>query len=180
MISSSLTPFAFFFLLLLSDSVSECREERGKESEITSYSHRSSSSSSFGLLRFGKKRDGEYKILQVADMHYADGRDTKCEDVFESQMPTCSDLNTTAFIYRVIQAENPDLIVFTGQFFFGIFLLFCQSDVKLGKNQKCLVVMSHWNYNFFLSVTSLRKLESQFILEFHSNSSQTQAESLNL
>ncbi|XP_072967178.1 probable inactive purple acid phosphatase 29 [Typha angustifolia] len=69
-------------------------------------------------LRFGR-RSGEFKILQVADMHYADGRTTGCLDVFPNQMPTCSDLNTTAFVYRVIRAENPDLVVFTGDNIFG-------------------------------------------------------------
>lgn len=65
-------------------------------------------------LRFGKK-SGEFKIIQVADMHYADGRSTSCLDVFPSQEPTCSDLNTTDFLYRVFRAENPDLVVFTGK-----------------------------------------------------------------
>lgn len=63
-------------------------------------------------LRFGK--GGSFKILQVADMHYADGKTTPCENVFPEQMATCSDLNTTAFIRRMILAEKPDLIVFTG------------------------------------------------------------------
>ncbi|KAL5726516.1 putative inactive purple acid phosphatase 29 [Ranunculus cassubicifolius] len=35
------------------------------------------------------------------------------------QYSTCSDLNTTAFLNRMIQAENPDLIVFTGDNIFG-------------------------------------------------------------
>uniref|UniRef100_A0A2P2JRS4 Calcineurin-like phosphoesterase family protein n=1 Tax=Rhizophora mucronata TaxID=61149 RepID=A0A2P2JRS4_RHIMU len=63
-------------------------------------------------LRFGE--NGELKIVQVADMHYADGKSTPCLDVFPSQMATCSDLNTTAFVQRIIRAENPHLIVFTG------------------------------------------------------------------
>ncbi|KAI3985463.1 hypothetical protein MKX01_033777 [Papaver californicum] len=42
-----------------------------------------------------KFKNGEFKILQVADMHYADGITTPCEDVLE--MKGCSDLNTTAF-----------------------------------------------------------------------------------
>ncbi|XP_030512816.1 probable inactive purple acid phosphatase 29 isoform X3 [Rhodamnia argentea] len=63
-------------------------------------------------LRFGVK--GEFKILQVADMHYADGKTTPCKDVLPSQMAGCSDLNTTAFLNRMILAEKPDLIVFTG------------------------------------------------------------------
>ncbi|KAL4622013.1 putative inactive purple acid phosphatase 29 [Castanea sativa] len=68
-------------------------------------------------LRFGK--GGSFKILQVADMHYGDGKTTPCEDVFSYQMATCSDLNTTAFIRRMILAEKPDLIVFTGDNIFG-------------------------------------------------------------
>jgi predicted MPP superfamily phosphohydrolase len=63
-------------------------------------------------LRFGK--NGEFKILQVADMHFADGKTTPCLDVFPNQMRSCSDLNTTAFVERMIQAEKPDFIVFTG------------------------------------------------------------------
>ncbi|XP_042489673.1 probable inactive purple acid phosphatase 29 isoform X2 [Macadamia integrifolia] len=69
-------------------------------------------SSSSSPLRFG--RNGEFKILQVADMHYANGKATPCVDVLPNQFSGCSDLNTTAFIERMIRAENPDLIVFTG------------------------------------------------------------------
>ncbi|KAK2649902.1 hypothetical protein Ddye_017391 [Dipteronia dyeriana] len=68
-------------------------------------------------LRFG--RNGEFKILQVADMHYADGKTTTCEDVLPSQVATCSDLNTTAFLSHIISAEKPNLIVFTGDNIFG-------------------------------------------------------------
>ncbi|KAI3918474.1 hypothetical protein MKX01_041794 [Papaver californicum] len=50
-------------------------------------------------------------------MHYADGITTPCEDVLE--MKGCSDLNTTAFINRMIKAEKPDPIVFTGDNIFG-------------------------------------------------------------
>lgn len=64
-------------------------------------------------LTFNGKR-GEFKILQVADMHYADGKMTPCEDVLPRQINSCSDLNTTAFIRRLILAEKPDFIVFTG------------------------------------------------------------------
>ncbi|KAM5555852.1 putative inactive purple acid phosphatase 29 [Rosa sericea] len=63
-------------------------------------------------LRFGG--DGQFKILQVADMHYADGKTTPCEDVLPSQVAGCSDLNTTAFVQRMIKAEKPNFIVFTG------------------------------------------------------------------
>ncbi|KAK7397490.1 hypothetical protein VNO78_18665 [Psophocarpus tetragonolobus] len=68
-------------------------------------------------LRFGK--NGEFKILQVADMHYGNGKTTHCLDVLPSQYPSCSDLNTTAFIQRIILSEKPNLIVFTGDNIFG-------------------------------------------------------------
>ena len=84
-------------------------------------------------LRF--RKDGTFKILQVADMHYANGKNTTCEDVFPSQEPYCSDLNTTAFLERTILAENPDLIVFTGMGFvcanIGRFLLYLLSSQSL-------------------------------------------------
>ena len=66
-----------------------------------------------GGLRF-QREGGTFKVLQVADMHYADGRSTGCEDVLPEQVAGCSDLNTTAFLYRVLRAEDPDLVVFTG------------------------------------------------------------------
>ncbi|CAO2816398.1 unnamed protein product [Amaranthus hypochondriacus] len=69
-------------------------------------------------LKFNKK--GEFKILQVADMHYADGKTSPCLNVLPNQVKGCSDLNTSAFIERMIKAENPDLIVFTGDNIFGL------------------------------------------------------------
>ncbi|XP_055834253.1 probable inactive purple acid phosphatase 29 [Solanum dulcamara] len=69
-------------------------------------------------LRFDGK-NGEFRILQVADMHYADGKTTPCEDVLPQQISSCSDLNTTDFVLRMIHAEKPHLIVFTGDNIFG-------------------------------------------------------------
>ncbi|XP_021729651.1 probable inactive purple acid phosphatase 29 isoform X1 [Chenopodium quinoa] len=69
-------------------------------------------------LRFNRK--GAFKILQVAEMHYADGKITPCLDVLPNQVKGCSDLNTTAFIQRMIKAEKLDLIVFTGDNIFGL------------------------------------------------------------
>ncbi|XP_042482990.1 probable inactive purple acid phosphatase 28 [Macadamia integrifolia] len=63
-------------------------------------------------LRFNS--NGTFKILQVADMHYGNGIVTRCRDVLPSEFEFCSDLNTTQFLRRMIKAENPDLIVFTG------------------------------------------------------------------
>ncbi|GKF09891.1 hypothetical protein Tco_0044115, partial [Tanacetum coccineum] len=49
----------------------------------------------------------------VADMHYGTGL-TRCRDVLTSQFQWCSDLNTTLFLRRMIDAEKPDFIAFTG------------------------------------------------------------------
>ncbi|XP_043711696.1 probable inactive purple acid phosphatase 28 isoform X2 [Telopea speciosissima] len=68
-------------------------------------------------LRFNS--NGTFKILQVADMHYGNGIVTRCRDVLPSEFEFCSDLNTTQFLRRVIKAEKPDLIVFTGDNIFG-------------------------------------------------------------
>lgn len=83
----------------------------------SSYAKREKQNKLDGNLRFDK--NGEFRILQVADMHYANGKETDCEDVFPQQMPSCSDLNTTAFIRRMILAEKPHLIVFTGDNIYG-------------------------------------------------------------
>ncbi|XP_027368375.1 probable inactive purple acid phosphatase 28 isoform X2 [Abrus precatorius] len=66
-------------------------------------------------LRF--RSDGTFKILQVADMHYGSGSITRCRDVLASEFEFCSDLNTTRFLKRIIQAENPDFIAFTDNIF---------------------------------------------------------------
>ncbi|CAH1449435.1 unnamed protein product [Lactuca virosa] len=67
-------------------------------------------------LRFNS--DGTFKILQVADMHYGTGL-TRCRDVLTSEFEWCSDLNTTLFLKRMIDAEKPDFIAFTGDNIFG-------------------------------------------------------------
>ncbi|XP_039130980.1 probable inactive purple acid phosphatase 28 isoform X2 [Dioscorea cayenensis subsp. rotundata] len=68
-------------------------------------------------LRF--RYDGTFKILQVADMHFGNGKATRCKDVLDSEFEWCSDLNTTRFLRRMIEAERPDLIAFTGDNIFG-------------------------------------------------------------
>ncbi|KAL0308276.1 UNVERIFIED_CONTAM: putative inactive purple acid phosphatase 28 [Sesamum radiatum] len=63
--------------------------------------------------------DGTFKILQVADMHFGNGKVTRCRDVLESEFEYCSDLNTTRFLEKMIQLENPDFVAFTGDNIFG-------------------------------------------------------------
>lgn len=47
-------------------------------------------------------------------MHYGNGLVTRCRDVLPSEAARCSDLNSTLFLKRMIEAEKPDLIAFTG------------------------------------------------------------------
>ncbi|XP_042432038.1 probable inactive purple acid phosphatase 28 isoform X1 [Zingiber officinale] len=68
-------------------------------------------------LRF--RSDGSFKILQVADMHYGNGLVTRCRDVLPSESSRCTDVNSTVFLKRMIEAERPDLIAFTGDNIFG-------------------------------------------------------------
>lgn len=51
-------------------------------------------------------------------MHYGTGL-TRCRDVLSSEFQWCSDLNTTLFLKRMIDAEKPDFIAFTGDNIFG-------------------------------------------------------------
>ncbi|XP_047321550.1 probable inactive purple acid phosphatase 28 [Impatiens glandulifera] len=68
-------------------------------------------------LRF--RADGTFKILQVADLHYGNGIVTRCRDVLPSEFDTCSDLNSILFLKRMIEAEKPDFVAFTGDNIFG-------------------------------------------------------------
>ncbi|KAG0598336.1 hypothetical protein M758_12G064700 [Ceratodon purpureus] len=63
-------------------------------------------------LRFNS--EGTFKILQIADMHYGNGVKTPCRDLEAKELRTCSDRNTTLFVQRLLAAEKPDLVVFTG------------------------------------------------------------------
>lgn len=58
--------------------------------------------------------EGIFKILQIADMHYANGEKTPCRDLVAKELRRCSDQNTTLFIQRLLSSEKPDLVVFTG------------------------------------------------------------------
>ena len=48
-------------------------------------------------------------------MHFENGANTKCNSLTTAQQQwPCTDLNTTDFLRRLIELENPDLVVFTG------------------------------------------------------------------
>ncbi|KAL0002445.1 hypothetical protein SO802_016226 [Lithocarpus litseifolius] len=70
--------------------------------------------SRYGLGKVGALRYCKWRIC-IMRME----RLRLCLDVFPEQMAACSDLNTTAFLERMIHAEKPDLIVFTGDNIFA-------------------------------------------------------------
>ncbi|KAG7093566.1 hypothetical protein E1B28_007236 [Marasmius oreades] len=57
-------------------------------------------------------RDGKFKILQVADLHYSVSVG-KCQNVRFSPC-SASDNLTSTLLSRILDAEKPDLVVFTG------------------------------------------------------------------
>jgi hypothetical protein len=69
-------------------------------------------------LRF--RDDGTFKIVQFADAHVTTGNTSACKnlDVRQEQWP-CNDANTTALLDAMLDAEDPDLVVFTGDNIFG-------------------------------------------------------------
>lgn len=60
-------------------------------------------------LRFNNK--GKFKILQIADLHYSVSAG-KCRDTLKS--PCIGDIDTAKLIAEALDAENPDLVVFSG------------------------------------------------------------------
>ncbi|KAM1625040.1 hypothetical protein FF1_022988 [Malus domestica] len=79
-------------------------------------------------LRFWSDRT--FKILQMADMHYGNGRLTRCRDVLDFEFDWCSDLNTSHFLRKMIEAERPHFIVFTAAVHQ---LVFSQQKKKKGR-----------------------------------------------
>lgn len=69
-------------------------------------------------LRF--KKNGKFKILQVADLHFSTGVG-KCRDPFpEESAEDCeADPRTIRFINRVLDLEKPDFVALTGDQIFG-------------------------------------------------------------
>ena len=62
-------------------------------------------------------------------MHFGNGAATRCRDVGpDGGGALCSDLNTTRFLRRVIEAEKPDLIAFTGALLSSLSTSSCSSS----------------------------------------------------
>ncbi|KAG0376105.1 hypothetical protein BGX24_008275 [Mortierella sp. AD032] len=58
------------------------------------------------------KEDGSFKIVQFADIHMATGPNS-CYNA-PSSMACTGDINTSEMMERMLDAERPDLVVFTG------------------------------------------------------------------
>ena len=68
-----------------------------------------------GNQTLGFRIDGTFKILQVADIHFGNGKGDPCYQLTdeEKQYP-CDSFNSTDFIRKVYEIEQPDLVVYTG------------------------------------------------------------------
>jgi 3',5'-cyclic AMP phosphodiesterase CpdA len=67
-------------------------------------------------VRASKK--SSYKILQVADLHFGTGEGT-CRDQYPEVEDCKADKRTLTFLNRVLDLDNPDLVVLTGDQIFG-------------------------------------------------------------
>lgn len=59
------------------------------------------------------RKDGKFKIMQAADLHLATGYGD-CRDPMPPGEKCVADLRTLAFVERLIEEEQPDLVVLTG------------------------------------------------------------------
>jgi hypothetical protein len=57
--------------------------------------------------------DRAFKVLQFADVHFGDVRTDECKDSYRYKH-TCSARDTTDFLSRLIERDQVDLVVFTG------------------------------------------------------------------
>ncbi|KZV92417.1 Metallo-dependent phosphatase [Exidia glandulosa HHB12029] len=63
-------------------------------------------------LHFNPERNGTYKILQVADLHFSVSHG-QCREVTTSPCTNADDM-TAELLSRTLDAEKPDLVIFTG------------------------------------------------------------------
>jgi hypothetical protein len=84
------------------------------------------------------RSDGKFKMVQFADLHWSTGAKSGCADLTTVQRTfPCTDLNTSAFMARVLDAEAPvDLVIFTGDNIAGR----ATPDALLGLKQATQVV----------------------------------------
>lgn len=66
------------------------------------------------------RKDGKFKILQIADLHFSTG-DGRCRDPWplETKKGCLADPRTLNFLNMVLDIETPDFVVFTGDQIFG-------------------------------------------------------------
>lgn len=66
------------------------------------------------------KEDGSFKVLQVADLHFSTGYGRCRDPVPESTAEGCqADPRTLNFIEKVLELENPDLVILSGDQVYG-------------------------------------------------------------
>ncbi|TMW61899.1 hypothetical protein Poli38472_010962 [Pythium oligandrum] len=65
--------------------------------------------------RSSKKTSLSFKILQLADLHFTGDSNTRCSDPPVGMKPTtCTEALMQSFIHDLLVAEQPDLVVFSG------------------------------------------------------------------
>lgn len=64
------------------------------------------------------KEDGTFKIVQLADLHFATGKN-ECRDEYPKHADCDADSKTVEFIEKVLDIESPDLVVYTGDQIMG-------------------------------------------------------------
>ena len=80
-----------------------------------------------------EKEQAAFKILQIADLHYAIGKG-KCKDVYPEDKfeKNCeADVLTTKFIDKILDIEKPNFVVFSGDQIMG--------DLCTDDSQSCLL-----------------------------------------
>ena len=66
------------------------------------------------------RADGTFKFVHLTDLHFTTGASASYSDITEAEaLWPCSDLNTTELIDEMLDLEDPDLVVFTGDTIYG-------------------------------------------------------------
>lgn len=64
------------------------------------------------------REDGKFKIVQLADLHFATGKN-ECRDEYPKHADCDADAKTIQFIEEVLDIESPDMVVYTGDQIMG-------------------------------------------------------------
>ncbi|QLQ80766.1 hypothetical protein HG537_0E01210 [Torulaspora globosa] len=92
--------------------------ENGRIPSYLTYRYLKSPESADHLQRLTVREDGKFKIVQLADLHFATGKN-ECRDEYPKHAECDADSKTMHFIERVLDIESPDMVVYTGDQIMG-------------------------------------------------------------